>query len=304
MLYVPKKEIEAEASQLLPDVLSIAQEAGNIIMGWRGTGYETYTKADDSIVTDADEASSRFIVTRLMDLTPNYCVMSEENNVDPDSNTPHWSIDPLDGTKVFANGGTGFAVNIALIVGGSPVLGVVNCPAHECLYYSASGIPSFKQKKGADPVEIRTRPLVLRPDQRPRTLFDGVHAHRRSYESTKNELRSQFDFNLASNPVIGRPMQLNLLVAEGKADIHVKTGKVYEKDGTPRPLTERAGYSWDNAADRIIVKNAGGCIVDVAKLFGVASNYNGRTRHRESAYMAFGDGAYARRIFPAYAITD
>lgn len=303
MLHVPKHEIEAQALELLPSVQDIAMEAGNIVMSWRNSGYETYLKPDDSIVTDADKASSNFIVTKLMELTPNFLVMSEENDVDPTADTPYWSIDPLDGTKVFASGGTGFAVNIALIVGGSPVLGVVNCPAHECLYYSASGIPSFKKEKGSDPVEIRTRPLVLGPDQRPKTLFDGAHAHRRSYDTTKDELYSRFQFELARNPDVGRPMQLNLRVAEGHADVHVKTGKVCEKDGTPRPLTERAGYSWDNAADRIIVRNAGGCIVDVAKLFGIEANRNGSSRYRESAYMAFGDANLARRIFPEYAIS-
>lgn len=302
MLYVPKQEIEAIATQLLPDALNIAQEAGDIIMDWRGTGYKQYTKADDSIITEADEESSQFIVSRLTTLTPDFCVMSEENDIDPDPDAPYWSIDPLDGTKVFASGGTGFAVNMALIINGSPVLGVVNCPAHDTMYYSASGIPSYKKHRDAEAIEIRTRSLRL--DKPPHTLFDGMHAHEQSYNNTQRELSARFDFALASNPATERPMQLNLLVAEGKADIHVKTGKECEKDGTPRPLTERAGYSWDNAADRIIVKNAGGCIIDIAKLFGVASSYNGRTRHRESAYMAFGDGVYARRKFPAYAITD
>jgi 3'(2'), 5'-bisphosphate nucleotidase len=59
-----------------------------------------------------------------------------------------WLVDPLDGTKEFVSGSGEFTVNIALIVDGEPVLGVVGAPALNAICIAARGCGSWRCVSG------------------------------------------------------------------------------------------------------------------------------------------------------------
>ena len=84
-------------------------------------------------MTLADERAEAIIVAALAAATPDIPVIAEEHCAAhglPGARAARfWLVDPLDGTKEFIRRNGEFTVNIALIEGGRPVLGVVHVPA-------------------------------------------------------------------------------------------------------------------------------------------------------------------------------
>lgn len=279
-----------DPSILLDSVISIAAHAGEIVMEHHDlifSGQGISKKDDGSIVTLADKASSKYIVTQLNKLTPHIVAMSEENSAWPNTDHPYWAIDPLDGTKIFASGGTGFSVDIALMLHGKPALGVTCCPAHNSIYYTANGLPSYKKIGDQEPVRIET---AKNPDITKLTcIFDSAHADIEVYKQTRRKLSSEFNLHLTETPLGDRPIPLNLMVAEGHVDCHIKTGRDPSLEGS-------GGYIWDNASTHLILKNAGGEMTD---LFALKSGleYPRSARVRMHGYMALGNPQHVQTIF-------
>lgn len=111
-------------------VHQLALQAGEIVMGFYGTGVDVGDKAGEP-VTAADHASNDLIVRELKKRFPDDALLSEETPVTDDSwrTAPRcWIVDPLDGTSDFVKERVGFAVMIGLVVAGRPALGVVQVP--------------------------------------------------------------------------------------------------------------------------------------------------------------------------------
>jgi 3'(2'), 5'-bisphosphate nucleotidase len=78
-------------------------------------------------------------------------------NSSVDGTASFWLVDSLDGTKEFLKGINEFAVNIALIEGGVPVLGVVHAPALSLTYCGGRHIGTWRQANNRRPTLISTR---------------------------------------------------------------------------------------------------------------------------------------------------
>ena len=79
-----------------------------------------------------DRAAELIILAALAAAAPGVPVIAEEEVAAgriPAHGDTYFLVDPLDGTKEFVRGGDDYTVNIGLIVGGSPRLGVVYQPA-------------------------------------------------------------------------------------------------------------------------------------------------------------------------------
>ena len=94
----------------------------------------------------ADFAMERFITSRLVKICPNIPILSEENQK---INLGHQNVgeiffclDPLDGSYCFANNNDNYSIQLALIVGGKPVLGFSHFPLINKTYIGGEGIPS------------------------------------------------------------------------------------------------------------------------------------------------------------------
>jgi 3'(2'), 5'-bisphosphate nucleotidase len=139
-------------------LLRIAREAGAAVMPHYGARGAVELKADRSPVTAADRAAHQLIVTRLIEWTPDVPIVSEEGEIAPyevrRAWPRFWLVDPLDGTKEFIQQNGEFTINIALIEGGRPMLGVVLAPVLAVAYVAGAGLGSWKHEGDAAPVRL------------------------------------------------------------------------------------------------------------------------------------------------------
>ena len=115
---------------LLDSLVDLSSRAGAAIMEHYGA-CGSRSKADGSPITIADQAADDIICEGLSRLLPGVPILSEES---ADSFVPREMetfilVDPLDGTKEFLSCNGEFTVNIAIVVMGIPVTGVVLAPA-------------------------------------------------------------------------------------------------------------------------------------------------------------------------------
>ncbi len=133
-------------------------------------GIEVQRKHDNSPLTEADLAAHRIIEAGLGKLSPQLPVLSEESASIPFETRRQWQrywlVDPLDGTREFIKRNGEFTVNIALIDGHKPVLGVVFAPALDLLFYAAQGEGAFRQLAQRPPQAIKAREFDATPGRR------------------------------------------------------------------------------------------------------------------------------------------
>jgi 3'(2'), 5'-bisphosphate nucleotidase len=225
---LPAMETASPPVALTGDALTrlerIARAAGDEILGYYTDGISAELKSDQTPVTAADHAAHRSILRALAEWNKDVPVISEEGTIPSYAVRSGWGrfwlVDPLDGTKEFLQRNGEFTVNIALIEGGEPVLGVVYAPAQELMYVAGRGLGSWKRERAGDMRRITSRPLP------PGTPL--VVAESRSHPSA--ELHAY----LATIPVKARVQAGSSLkfcwVAEGKADIYPRFGRTMEWD--------------------------------------------------------------------------
>ena len=132
----------------LDDTAQLARKAGEAILEiYEQADRGITTKSDDSPLTQADLESHRIIAAGLQQLSAEIPVLSEEGADAPFERRRGWSrfwlVDPLDGTKEFIRRNGEFTVNIALIEGGAPVLGIVHAPTLDRTFSGALGVGAW-----------------------------------------------------------------------------------------------------------------------------------------------------------------
>ena len=276
---------------LLPEVIEIARESGNILMRHfkrhrSGRPVAVQTKDDNSPVTIADHESSAYLVDALERLTPFYPVVSEENDFDPlkEGVEDFWAIDPLDGTKEFIAGSSGFSNKITLIRGGHPQLAVIYCPVQNVLFDTLENDKARKTDRSGTVKNMQTK--YMYGSGKLVTLFNSKSGDLNLYREWRKAL-AQRDLTLPVRPK-GKPgLPRNLRVAEGLADIYLSFGHSASK-------IKGAAWVWDIAGDDLILRNAGGGLVHL---------HNGKppvyTNPREilPAYVGYGCHIIRYRMF-------
>ncbi len=256
--------MKPELSQLIGPVVDIARQAGAKILKIYETDFDIETKSDDSPLTAADQASHNHIVAALTKLTPDIPVWSEESaaiDFAERSGWPQfWLVDPLDGTKEFIKRNGEFTVNIALIRGNEPVLGVVHVPVSQRDYLGYEGGGAFIIDAGGQPEPI----AVSRTAESPLRVV-GSRSH------LGNSLEAYLEW-VGEHVMVPMGSSLKLcLVAAGDADIYPRLGLTSE---------------WDTAAAQAVVEAAGGQVVDLS---GRRLLYNTKAEVLNPFFIVFGD---------------
>ena len=105
----------------------VADRAAEISMGYFLGEFEVRTKADRSPVTQADLEVETAIREMIADRFPDDAVTGEEHGEGTGDRV--WIVDPIDGTRNFADGVPIWATLLALQVEGRSVLGLIAAPA-------------------------------------------------------------------------------------------------------------------------------------------------------------------------------
>ncbi len=119
--------------------MNAAKKAGAITLRYFETGVVREVKADKSFVTAADKEAEAAIMQEIQKHFPDHGFLCEESGETKSRTEYQWVIDPLDGTSNFVNGIPLFAVSIALLKKGQPVVGVVYQPVGDALYAAERG---------------------------------------------------------------------------------------------------------------------------------------------------------------------
>lgn len=143
---------------------SIATEAGRLLLAVR----EQFAGDPERLKAEGDLQAHHWIVGQLTTLRPHDGLLSEEAAADPARLAcPRvWIVDPLDGTREFSEGDRDdWAVHVALVEDGVPVVGAVALPAlGTTLHTGPGGWPALAPFVAGGPVRVlvsRTRPTAL-----------------------------------------------------------------------------------------------------------------------------------------------
>jgi 3'(2'), 5'-bisphosphate nucleotidase len=262
----------ALADALLPSVL----EAGRIEMHHYRSGFAVETKADASPVTIADREAEAVLLAGLAAVAPGVPVIAEEEVAAgriPAAADVLFLVDPLDGTREFINRNGEFTVNVALVVSGVPVFGIVYAPALGDLYATVARDRAVHATvaEGARAVrleELAPRPIRTRaPD--PKAL---VAVASRSHMTSEGEAWLA-RWPIAQRRNAGSSLKF-CLVARGEADVYPRHGPTNE---------------WDTAAGDAVLRAAGGI---VTTLDGRPFPYGKHAeKYRNGYYVAWGTPA-------------
>lgn len=221
----------------LDQVVELARQAGAAVMEIYGSGdFDVTTKDDNNFkspLTKADKAAHAIIEAGLQRMS-NYPIISEEGSHDAGGSDTFWLVDPIDGTKEFISGNGEFTINIGLVKGGKPVLGVVYAPSKSVMYFgTADG--AYRQEDGHKPVSISAG----YKGKVPTVVVSRSHL---------NDGTQKFLDELGEHKKVSMGSSLKLcLVAEGKATVYPRFA--------PTSL-------WDTAAADAVVRAAGGQVAD------------------------------------------
>ena len=219
----------------------IVREAGRIAHdAWPGAGHavESWEKEPGSPVCAADLAVDAFLKRELGRLLPAAGWLSEET-VDAPERLDRgliWLVDPIDGTRDFLRGRSGWAVSVALISAGRPLIGMLEAPARGESWTGIAGQGSW----------LNGQPLAASR----RDTFAGARVPADSLARVDRVL-----------DLVEKPNSIALriaMVADDRADL---------------VATLRWGYEWDIAAATLIAREAGAAATDA---FGQPLNYNKR----------------------------
>jgi 3'(2'), 5'-bisphosphate nucleotidase len=248
--------------QELETTLAIALEAAALINTLRTRPVPVHEKAGGEPVTDADLAANDLIVGRLAQRFPQDAILSEESPAHGDRRrAPRlWMIDPIDGTRDFIRGESGFAVMIGLCLEGAPTLGVVAQPATGITWLGARDLGAWRITAPG------TREAITASVRR-----DPASARLVSSKSRRDGYYNQFcaALGITDERLVGSVGIKLGLIADGSRDLCVYPG----------PQTKL----WDTCAPQAILEAAGGKVTDA---LGAPLVYTGETLRNERGLVA------------------
>jgi myo-inositol-1(or 4)-monophosphatase len=127
----------------LENSVKIAHEAGRLLAEFYRLRVGFELKGDFDLVTEADRASERLVVDRIVANYPDHSIVAEEGGGREGSSGYRWFVDPLDGTTNFAHGYPAFNVTLALARGEEMVAGVVYDPLRDEMFAAEKGSGAY-----------------------------------------------------------------------------------------------------------------------------------------------------------------
>jgi myo-inositol-1(or 4)-monophosphatase len=225
---------------------AIVHEAGRMAMArWPGEGHalEVWEKTPGSPVCEIDLAVDAFLKRELTALLPAAGWLSEETADAPErlEGGLIWLVDPIDGTRDYVRGRTGWAVSVALISSGRPLFGVLCAPSRR------------------------------REDGGEFWFAEAGQGSSRNGERLVSSRRTELPGARVPAKQIG-PDDADLVMVDQPNSIALRIAMV-AADEADLVATLRWGFEWDIGAAGLIAREAGAAVTDA---FGQPLNYNKR----------------------------
>jgi inositol-phosphate phosphatase / L-galactose 1-phosphate phosphatase / histidinol-phosphatase len=213
---------------------ALADASGAAIRRYFRAACAQETKADASPVTQADREAEAAIRALIERERPGDGIIGEEYGAVREGSERVWVLDPIDGTRAFIAGRPIFGTLIALLVGGRPVLGVIDQPIGRERWIGSSAGTSFNGR----PVWTRMCPELARASLASTSphLFDGEDA-----EAFLSVARAVSRGLLRQNIIYGGDCYNYGLVASGHLDLVIEAGLQLYDYAALVPVVEGAG---------------------------------------------------------------
>jgi histidinol-phosphatase len=195
-------------------------------------GVRVETKPDRTPVTIADRESEAAAAAVIRAAFPGHGFVGEETGATPGSEEARWIVDPIDGTRGFTRGGSFWG----------PLVGAMAMPALSESYWAAKGLGAFVQRGGENPERLRVSGIWEWGDA---TLSLG-------------EMHSLLAPELAA-----KVLRLTTTCAQARCYGDL-AGCAMLLAGRAEAWLEAGVKSWDLAALKILVEEAGGRFTDFA----------------------------------------
>ena len=208
-------------------VAAIAADAGRLAMERWQTDFRRWEKSPGNPVCEIDLELDGLLRERLTALLPEAGWLSEESADSRDRLEADlvWVVDPIDGTRDYLRGRPGWAVSIALVENGEPVIGVLAAPARDEQWRAVRGKGAWRN--GAQ-LHVADRDILA-----------GARVPADQLPKVDSDLTAVFKPNSIALRIA--------MVAAGEADL---------------VATLRWGYEWDIAAAVLIASEAGAAVSD------------------------------------------
>ncbi len=226
-----------ETKKITLSLLDTFNHAGNVSLNLRKAGLKKENKSDNTPVSNADIEVNKILIKKISEITPNIAIISEETLTHKnDKNLKNfWLIDPIDGTRDYINNKDEFTINAALILNNKPVIGIINAPAKNRLFYSYAISNSYELKNKQE-IELinkkknykEIKAVNYSNDLRPEILA----IHKKYRVKSCQKMKSSLKF---------------CVVAAGEFDLYAAEPRAFE---------------WDIAAGHAILIHAGGQLTD------------------------------------------
>ena len=199
-------------------------------------GLKIEIKEDGTPVSNGDLKCNELITNKILELTPNIPIISEET-VDlkiKNKEKIFWLIDPIDGTKEYIAGKEEYTLNAALIINKVPNIGLVGAPRKKKLFYSY----------GANDSYLIENNKKIKNDCSKKTSKGKVVALASSSNPSEEIMKILKKYNVTSVVKMASSYKF-CVIANGEYDIYA--------------AKERAN-EWDYAAGHAVAEHAGAII--------------------------------------------
>ena len=230
--------IQSDIKKIVEDLVQTFLDAGKISLDLRRKGLTKEIKSDNTPVSNGDLEVNKILTKKILDLTPNISIVSEEGSENKSRNNLEnfWLIDPIDGTYDYINDLDEFTINAGLIIQKKPVAGLIYAPAKNRMFYSYGDGLSFELING-EPIKLN---------------------HSKNFD--KNEIKFVSYSNKIKPEIDEIYKKLNV-----KKFVRMKSSLKFcviaagEYDGY---VAEPRASEWDIAAGHAILEHSGGSVTD------------------------------------------
>jgi len=220
-------------------ITKLASEAGDILQSFVGEDLDVKHKSRTDLITRADHASEKFLISSIRKAFPTHAISAEESGEWEGSKEHKWYLDPLDGTNNYAHGIPIYSVSISYAYEGEIILGVVYDPTRKEFFCAERG-------KGAtlngESIHVSQKTKLI-------DCMVGTGFPNNRWGGADDNTINFFEFSKITQAV--RRL--------GSAALDV----VYVAAGRLDGFWEMSVHEWDVAAGGLIVREAGGIVTNI-----------------------------------------